>query len=53
MLGGIPAVLIAAFIVKSMPLNYVRWLVVVVVVYTATTMLRAALAERTPAQREV
>ena len=35
MLGGPAAVLIAAFIVKSLPLDYVRWGVVVVVVYTA------------------
>jgi uncharacterized membrane protein YfcA len=41
-LGGIPAVLIAAFIVKSLPLLYVRWLVVGVVIYTSTMMLRAA-----------
>jgi uncharacterized membrane protein YfcA len=41
-LGGIPGVLVAAYIVKSMPLNYVRWLVIVVVVYTAVTMLHAA-----------
>ena len=45
-LGGIPAVLIAAYIVRSLPLNYVRWLVVVVVVYTGVTMLRSALSER-------
>jgi len=32
--------------VKQMPLQYVRWLVVVVVVYTAATMLRSAFAER-------
>jgi len=42
MLGGLPAVLIAAFLVKSLPLTAVRWLVVVVVVYTAITMLRSA-----------
>ena len=42
-LGGIPAVLIAAFIVKSLPLSAVRWLVVVVVVFTALAMLRAAM----------
>lgn len=41
-LGGIPAVLIAAFLVKEMPLNVVRWLVVLVVLYTSTTMLYAA-----------
>src|SRR5438876_1393883 len=45
-LGGIPAVLIAAFIVKSLDLYYVRWLVVVVVVYTALSMLRSAATER-------
>ena len=39
-LGGIPAVLIAAFIVKSLPLTAVRWLVVAVVVYSASVMLR-------------
>lgn len=44
--GGIPAVLIAAFIVKSLPLDAVRWLVIVVVVYTAANMLRAALGPR-------
>jgi uncharacterized membrane protein YfcA len=45
-LGGPLAVLIAAFIVESLPLFYVRWLVVVVVVYTASMMLRAASSER-------
>jgi len=44
--AGIPAVLIAAYIVKQMPLAYVRWLVVVVVVYAAGTLLRSALMER-------
>jgi uncharacterized membrane protein YfcA len=45
-LGGIPAVLIAAYIVKTLDLYYVRWLVVVVVVYTAISMLRSAMVER-------
>ena len=45
-LGGIPAVLIAAYIVKSLDLYYVRWLVVGVVVYTAISMLRSAMVER-------
>lgn len=45
-IGGVPAVLIAAYIVKSLPLDYVRWLVVVVVVYTAIAMLRSAMAEK-------
>src|SRR5215218_4926650 len=34
-LGGIPGVLIAAYIVKSLNLSTVRWLVIVVVMYTA------------------
>ncbi len=45
-LGGIPAVLIAVYIVKSLPLIYVRWLVIVVVVYTSVMMLRSAITER-------
>jgi uncharacterized membrane protein YfcA len=38
-LGGLPAALVAALIVGSMSLGVVRWLVVVVVVYTAINML--------------
>jgi uncharacterized membrane protein YfcA len=45
-LGGIPAVLAAAFMVWQMPLTAVRWLVLVVVVYTAVSMLRSAARER-------
>jgi uncharacterized membrane protein YfcA len=45
-LGGIPGVLIAAFIVKSLPLTALRWLVVAVVLYAAVAMLRSARAER-------
>ena len=43
-IGGVPGVLLAAFIVKSLPLGAVRWLVIVVVIYTAVTMLRTAFA---------
>ncbi len=43
--GGLPAVLIAAFIVKSLPLNAMRWLVVAVVLYAALAMLRSAVVE--------
>lgn len=49
LLGGIPAVLIAAFLVKSLPLSAVRWLVVIVVLYTAINLLRSALRERASA----
>jgi len=42
-LGGIPAVLLAAFVVKSLDLVTLRWLVVVVVLYASGLLLRAAL----------
>lgn len=45
-LGAIPAVFVAAFIVKSMPLEMLRWLVIVVVLYAAIVMLHAALTGR-------
>lgn len=41
-LGGIPAVLLAAWVVKSLPMAALRWLVTIVVLYTAVVMLRAA-----------
>ena len=41
-LGGLPAVLIAAYVVQSMSLVAVRWLVFVVVIYTALNMLMTA-----------
>jgi uncharacterized membrane protein YfcA len=40
--GGIPGVLIAAFIVKSLPIAWLRWLVLFVVIYAALQMLRSA-----------
>jgi uncharacterized membrane protein YfcA len=44
-LGGIPAVLIAGLIVKSLNVVVVRWLVVVVVLYASIMMLRSALGK--------
>ncbi len=41
-LGGIPGVLVAAFIVKSMSVEMLRWLVIFVVLYAAAVMLHAA-----------
>lgn len=41
-LPGIIAVLIAALIVKSLPLDTLRWLVIIVIIYTSVVMLRAA-----------
>lgn len=48
-LGGIPGVLLAAFLVRSLPLEAVRWLVIVAVVYTAVMLLRSAAIERAAA----
>jgi uncharacterized membrane protein YfcA len=45
-IGGIPGVLIAAFLVKSLPLDAVRWLVIGVVLYTSGMMLWSAHKER-------
>ncbi len=50
-IGGVPAVLIAAFIVRSLPLDAMRWLVVAVVLYAAILMLRSAVQERRGAGR--
>jgi uncharacterized membrane protein YfcA len=41
-LGGIPGVLVAAYIVKSLPIEWIRWLVLIVVVYAAMQMLLSA-----------
>ena len=41
-IGGIPAVLAAAFLVKEMPIETLRWLVTIVVLYAAAVMGRAA-----------
>jgi uncharacterized membrane protein YfcA len=43
--GGVPGVLLAAFIVKSLSIDKVRWLVVFVVLYTAGMLLHSALKE--------
>jgi uncharacterized membrane protein YfcA len=42
-IGGVPAVLLAAFVVRSLSLEAVRWGVVIVVLYAASLLLRSAL----------
>jgi uncharacterized membrane protein YfcA len=49
LIGGIPAVFAAAFIVGSMNLTTVRWLVVVVVIIAGVGMLRTAAREKAAA----
>lgn len=45
-LGGIPGVLVAAYVIKSLDVTYLRWLVALVVLYAALSMLRSAHSER-------
>ena len=47
-LGGIPAVLVAAFIVRQMQVETLRWLIVLVAVYAAALMLRSAIRPSEP-----
>lgn len=41
-IGGLVGVFIAAYIVKSMPMDVLRWVVIVVISYTSVTMLKKA-----------
>ena len=45
-LGGIPAVFLAAFIVRDMPLEMLRWLVMAVVLYASAVMFYEAFKGR-------
>jgi uncharacterized membrane protein YfcA len=47
-IGGIPGVLLAAYVIKELPLHYVRWIVVFAVLYTSVMLLRSA-AEKSAA----
>ncbi len=47
-LGGIPGVLLAAYVVKSLPLLALRWGVVSVVAYAAISVFRNASAAKQP-----
>jgi uncharacterized membrane protein YfcA len=44
--SGSVAVLFAAFLVKSLPLDILRWLVIAVIIYTASVMLKAGLQSK-------
>lgn len=45
-IGGIPAVFAAAYIVKTMRIDLLRWMVLAVVLYAAVIMFRAAIHGR-------
>ena len=44
-LGGIPGVFVAAWFVRSLPLDALRWVVLIVVIYSAVSLLKAALTK--------
>jgi uncharacterized membrane protein YfcA len=44
--GGIPGVIVAAWLVRSLPLDWLRWLVLAVVTYAGVALLRAGLRGR-------
>ena len=48
-IAGVPAVILAAFVVKKLSMYWIQWLVAVVVIYTAVMLLRAAARERAAA----
>jgi uncharacterized membrane protein YfcA len=41
-IGGIPGVLIAVYVVKELPLDIMKWLVVAVLLYTSVTLWQAS-----------
>lgn len=52
-IGGIPAVFLAAFIVRDMPLEMLRWMVAAVVLYASAVMFRAAINGREAGRLEM
>jgi uncharacterized membrane protein YfcA len=49
--GGLPGVLVAVWLVESLPLEALRWLVLVVVAYAAVTLLTAGIRRASTAPR--
>lgn len=46
-IGGVIGVFIAANFVSSMPMDILRWVVIIVIAYTSVTMLKKAFAKQT------
>ena len=44
-IGAIPAIILAAFLVKEIPLQTLRWLVIAIVLYAGGLVLRAGLRQ--------
>ena len=49
-LGGVPGVLLAAYVVRELKVDQLRWLVIGVVTYSALAMLHSAAKDRSRAQ---
>ena len=52
-IAGSIAVIIAAFIVKSLTLNILRWVVIGVIIYTSVVMLKAAFSQKQKRQMQI
>ena len=50
---GAIGTLIAAFVVKSLPLDVLRWIVIVVVIYTSVVMLRSAAKSKAKGNKSI
>ena len=51
--AGVVGVLIAAYIVKELPLDILKWLVVVVITYTSITLLKAGMSDEKSVDKSV
>jgi len=49
-LGGVPGVLLAAYVVRELKVSQLRWLVIGVATYSALALLRSAAKDRRPTQ---
>jgi len=49
-LGGVPGVLLAAYVVRELKVDQLRWLVIAVATYSALALLRSAASDRRQAQ---
>jgi uncharacterized membrane protein YfcA len=51
-LGGVPGVLLAAYVVRELKVDHLRWLVIAVAIYSALAMLSSAAKDRRAVQQK-
>jgi uncharacterized membrane protein YfcA len=51
-LGGVPGVLLAAYVVRELRVDHLRWLVIAVAIYSALAMLNSAAKDRRAVQQK-